>query len=114
MVTCHLSVKLADCSVEGNISVLLVHVVIGSSGLIPQDNAEGLDMVRSPLEDFIDSEDLSLSSLGLELTTEMVPKLSLGNDLVPGEETDGINFGVGVLLGGHLASKDEVLSDLND
>ena len=106
--------KLADCSIDRNISVLLVHVVVGSSGLIPQDNAEGLDMVGSSLEDFVDSEDLSLSSLGLVLTTEMVPELGLGDDLVPGEETDSVDFGVGVLVGGQLASEDEVLSDLND
>ena len=100
MVTGHLGVKLADGSVDGDVSVLLVHVVVGSPGLVPQDDAEGLDMVGPPLEDLVDGEDLSLGSLGLELTTEMVPELGLGDDLVPGEETDGVDFGVGVLVGG--------------
>ncbi len=53
VVTGHLSVELADGSVEGNIPELLVHVVVSSSGLIPQDNAECFDMIRLSLEDLV-------------------------------------------------------------
>lgn len=114
VVSGHLGVELADGSVEGHVSVLLVHVVVGGPGLVPQDNAEGLDVVGLPLEDLVDGEDLSLGSLGLELATQVVPELGLGDDLVPGEETDGIDLGAGVFLGGQLPSEDQVLSDLND
>ena len=54
VVTGKFSVELADGTVEGDISVLLVHVVVASSRLVPQDNTEGLDMVGSLFEDLID------------------------------------------------------------
>jgi len=113
VVTGHLSVKLADSTVEGDISELLVHVVVSSSGLIPQDNAEGLDVVGSSFEDFVDGQDLSLSSFSFVLTTEMVPELALGNDFVDSEQSDSIYFWVGVLLGGEFAAEDEILTNLS-
>lgn len=113
MITSHLSVELTDSTVESDISELLVHVVVSGSGLIPQDDAESLDVIGSSFEDFVDSQDLSLSSFGLELTTEMVPELSLGNDFVASEESDSVYFGVGVLLGGSFAAKDEILTNLS-
>lgn len=54
VVSGHLGVKLANSSIKGDISVLLVHVVVSGSGLVPEDDAEGLNMVRSSLEDLID------------------------------------------------------------
>lgn len=50
----HFCVELADGTVEGDISVLLVHVVVSGSGLVPEDNAEGLNMVGFSLEDLVD------------------------------------------------------------
>ena len=96
MITSHLRVELTDSTIEGDISELLVHVVVSSSGLIPQDNAEGFNMIGSPFEDLVNSQDLTLSSFGLELTTEMVPELSLGNHFVASEESDSIYFRVWV------------------
>ena len=113
VITGHFSVELADGTVEGDVSELLVHVVVSSSGLIPQDNAEGLDVIGSSFEDFVDGQDLSLGSLGLELTTEMVPELGLGNDFVASEQSDSIYFGVGVLLSGSFATEDEILTNLS-
>ena len=46
--------KLADCPVEGDVSVLLIHVVDASSGLIPEDDAESLNMVGPSFMDFVD------------------------------------------------------------
>ncbi len=54
MVTGHFLVQLTDSSVQGNISVLLIHVVDSSSGLIFQDDSESLDVVGSSFEDFVD------------------------------------------------------------
>lgn len=54
MVSGHLHVQLADCSVERNISVLLVHVMHGSSGLVTQDDSEGLNMIWTTLIYFVD------------------------------------------------------------
>ena len=104
--------ELADGSIERDISVLLVHVVVSGSGLISQDNSEGLDMVGSSLEDFVDGQDLPLSSFGLELSAEMVPEFGFSNDFVGGEQTDGIYFWVGVLISGDFAAEDEILSSL--
>jgi hypothetical protein len=112
VVTGHLSVQLADGSVEGDVSELLVHVVVGSSGLVPQHNAEGLDMVGSSLEDLVDGQDLALSSFCLELATEMVPEFGLGDDLVRSEQPDGVYLGIGLLLSGQFAAEHQVLSDL--
>jgi hypothetical protein len=56
--------------------------VVSSSGLIPQDNAEGFHMVWSLLEDLIHLQDLSLCAFGLELVAEMVPEFGFGNDFV--------------------------------
>ena len=47
MVTGHFLVQLTDGSVQGSVSVLLVHVVNSGSGLILKNNAECLDMVGS-------------------------------------------------------------------
>ena len=66
MVTGHFLVQLADGSVEVSISVLLVHVVDTSSGLIFQDDSEGFNMVRSFFKDFVYGEYLTLSALGLQ------------------------------------------------
>lgn len=112
MVSSHLGMELTDGTVQGDVTVLLVHVVVASTRLIAEDNAEGLNMGGFALEDLIDGQDLSLGALGLELASQMVPELGLGDHLISGEETDGIDLRAGVLLGRHLAAKHEVLTDL--
>ena len=113
VVSGHFGVELADCTVQGHISVFLVHVVVSSSGLIPEDDTEGLDVVGLALKNLVDGEDLSLGALGLELSSQVVPEFGLCDDVVAGEQTDGVNLGIGVLLGGQLAAEHEVLSDLH-
>lgn len=113
VVSGHFCVELADCTVQGHISVFLVHVVVSSSGLIPENDTEGLHVVGLALENLVDGKDLSLGALGLELSSQVVPEFGLCNDVVAGEETDGVNLGVSILLGGQLAAKHEVLPDLH-
>jgi len=108
----HLSMELTDSAIQGNISVLLVHIVVSSSGLVSEDNAEGFDVIGSSFEDFVNSENLSLSALGLELSSQVVPKLGLSDNFISCEESNGIDFGVSVLFSGQLASEHKVLSDL--
>lgn len=93
MVSSHLGVQLADSAIEGDVAVLLVHVVVASTRLITEDNAEGLHMGRPALEDLVDGENLALGTLGLELAAQVVPELGLGDDLVSGEETDSVDLG---------------------
>jgi hypothetical protein len=112
VISCHFSVKLTDSTIQGNISVLLVHVVVSGSGLVSEDNAEGFHVIWSTLEDLVDSENLSLSALGLELSSQVVPKLGLSDNFISCEESNGIDFGVSVLFSGQLASEHKVLSDL--
>ena len=74
MVSCHFRVQLADCSIEGNISVLLVHIMVSSSGFISEDDSESFDKVRSFLKDLICGQNLTLSTLSLKLTSKVVPE----------------------------------------
>ena len=85
MVTGHFHMELTDCAGKGNISELFVHIVDTSSGLISENDSIGFDMVGSAFENLIDGENLSLSRLGLELSSEMVPKFGFGNNLVGGK-----------------------------
>ena len=82
VITSHFHMKLADSSVEGDISEFFIHVVNSSSGLISEDNAEGFDMVGSFFIDLINWEDLSLSSFGLKLSSKMIPEFRFSDDLV--------------------------------
>lgn len=69
VITSHIHVELADCSVEGDISVFLIHIMDSSSGLIPEDNSKGLDMIRSSFIDFIHWKNLSLGCFSFELSS---------------------------------------------
>ena len=53
VITGHIHVELADGSVEGDISVFLVHVVDSGSGLVSEDDAESFNMIGSSFEDLI-------------------------------------------------------------
>ena len=86
--------------------------MVASAGLVAEDDAEGLHVIGSALEDLVHSQDLALGALGLELPTQVVPELGLGDHLVAGEEADGVDLGVRLLLGGQFAAQHEVLSDL--
>lgn len=54
MITGHIHVQLTDSSVQGNISVLLVHVVVSGSGLISEHYSVSFDMVGSFFVDLVD------------------------------------------------------------
>lgn len=53
-----------------------------------------------------------MSALGLEKSSQVVPEFALGDDVVSCEQSEGIDFGIGVLFSGLLSSHDEELSDL--
>lgn len=46
--------ELADSSVKGDISVLFIHVVDSSSGLISKDDSEGFNVIGSLFENLVD------------------------------------------------------------
>lgn len=113
MISSHFSMELTDSTVERNISELLVHVMVSSSRLISEDNSEGFDVIGSSFKDFVNGQDLSLSSFGFVLTTEMVPEFGFGNNFVSGKKSDSIYFGIRFLLSGSFTTKDEILTNLN-
>lgn len=104
VVTSHLSVELTNGTVKGNISVLLVHVVVSSSGLISQNNSESFYMVGSSLENFVHWQNLTLCALGLELVAQMVPEFRFSDNFVTSEKSNGKDFWVGFLFSGKFAS----------
>ena len=85
VVTSHFHVKLADSTVEGDVSVLFIHVVDSSSGLISEDDAESFDVIGSFFIDFVDCKNLTLSSFSLELPSKMIPEFGFSNNFVGGE-----------------------------
>ena len=112
VVSSHLSVQLAHGSIQRDISVLFVHVVVSSPGLVPEHDSESFDMSWLALKDLIDCKDLSLSTLGLELSAEVIPEFGFGNDFISSEQSDGVYFRTSLLLSGQLAAENEVLSGL--
>ncbi len=85
VVTSHFHMKLTDSTVEGDVSVLFIHVVNSSSGLISEDDAESFDVIGSFFVDFVNSENLTLSSFSLELSSKVIPEFGFGNNFVGGE-----------------------------
>ena len=94
MITTHFHMELADGPVKRNVSVLFVHIMDASSGLVSEDNTESLDMVWSAFEDLVDGKDLSLSALSLELPSEVVPKFGFSNYIIACEESNSVDFRV--------------------
>ena len=72
--------------------------MVSGSWFISKDNTESFDVIGPPLKDLIDCEDLTLGTLGLELTSKMVPEFGFGGNFISCEKSDGIYFGVGILF----------------
>jgi len=53
---CHLGVHLFNCAIQSGVPILLVHVVIAGSALIPQPDAVVLDLGRILLKYLHDKE----------------------------------------------------------
>jgi hypothetical protein len=82
VISAHFHMELTDCSIEWDVSELLIHVVNAGSGLISEDNAEGFDMIGSSLENLVDWQNLSLSALGLELSSQMITEFGFSDDII--------------------------------
>lgn len=55
-------------------------------------------MIGSSFEDLIDGKDLSLSTFGFELTSQVIPEFGLSYDFISSEESDSVNFRIGFLF----------------
>ena len=86
--------KLTDCTIKRNVSELFIHVVNASSGLISQDDSEGLDMIGSSFKNLINRKDLALSALRFELSSKMIPEFRLSNNIISSKESNSIDLWV--------------------
>lgn len=112
MVTGHFLVQLTNSSVQGGVSVFLVHVVNSSSGLIFKDDAESFNVAWSSFKDFVNCKDLALCAFCFEKSSQVVPKFGFSDDIVSSEQSETIDFGIGVLFSWDFSSHDKELSDL--
>jgi hypothetical protein len=74
--------------------------MVACSGFISKNNSEGLDVVWPSLKNFIHRQNLTLSTLCLKLTPEVVPEFRFSNYFISGKKTDGKDFRIGLLLSG--------------
>ena len=106
--TSELSIHLINGTVNGHITVLLVHVVSARARVVADGDTVVLDVARVLLEDLSDTDDLTEGRLGLVELAEEVPEARLCNGLVLSEQLHAEDLGVGVLLGGLVAADDFV------
>ena len=66
--------QLAHSSIEGSISVLSVHVMVSSSGLILDQDSVGLDRSNVLLEDLSAVDELSVDLSDLVDSLHLVPE----------------------------------------
>lgn len=112
MVSTHFHMELADGTVEGDVSVLLIHVMDACAGLVAENDAIGFNMIGSAVKDLVDGKNLPLSRLSLELSAEVVPELGFSDDIIAGEEPDGIDLRRWVGICGELAPHHKELPGL--
>ena len=108
----HLQVHLGNGTVEGVVSVLLVHVDSTSSGQVSQENSVVSDASSLLLEDFTSGDDLTLDLSNLVLTLHVVPELGTSQDGITFENTHSVKCWVSVLLSGQGTAHDIELSNL--
>ena len=108
----HLHVQLGDGTVEGSVSVLLVHVDGDGTGQVSKNNSIILDAARLLLEDLAGGHDLSLNLSDLVLSLHVVPELAAGEHGVGGEHTHSEELGLRVSLRGVSSTDNVELSDL--
>jgi len=90
----HLCVHLLNRTIEGGVTVLLVHVVVSSPALVTQPDTKVLDCGGVLLKNLVEGEDLAVALLNLLQLSEEVPELGLGSDLVGCPELHAVNLGL--------------------
>ena len=98
--TSHIVVHLTDSTGEGEVSVLLVHIVSTASASVAQPDGEVLHLGGALLEDLSDIKDLTTGSLGLSQRLHVVPELGLSNNLIASEDLHSEDLGARILGGG--------------
>ena len=78
----HVPVALGDGAPHGQVPVLPVHVVGAGPGVVPQPDAEVLDLHRLPLLDLLHADNLAGGLLELPQLSQEVPEPGLSHDHV--------------------------------
>ena len=78
----HVPVALGDGAPHGQVPVLPVHVVGAGPGVVPQPDAEVLDLHGLPLLDLLHADNLAGGLLELPQLSQEVPEPGLSHDHV--------------------------------
>merc|ERR1719330_300041 len=92
MFACHILIHLAHCAIQCDITELLVHVVRVCATLVPQPDGIVLHLHGALLEDFIHSQQLTTTSLGLVEPLHEIPETGLCQNFVFREETHAVDL----------------------
>lgn len=86
MARSHVAVALGDCTSDGQVSVLTVHVVSSRTGIVSQPDTEVLDLQRSLFVLALDRDNFTSCLLELAELTQEIPETRLGNDVIWSED----------------------------
>jgi len=109
----HLHVHLGDGTVEGDVSVFSVHVVLARSGLVSDGNTVSLDDSGVLLVDLLARDDLTVSSLQSVEELGLIPELRSSNNLILSEDSHGDDVLLRLSLSGESGTSDQELSHSN-
>ena len=98
MISGHFSMELTDGSIEGDISVFLVHVDCFSSGQVSEDDAVVLDDTSVLLVDFLHRDDLALDLSDFVLSLHVVPILGASQHCIASKHSHSVERGFWDLL----------------
>mmetsp|Transcript_123070 Transcript_123070/g.348803 ORF Transcript_123070/g.348803 Transcript_123070/m.348803 type:complete len:225 (+) Transcript_123070:98-772(+) len=110
--TCHFAVHLADSAVDGDVAVLLVHVVRVRAAVVPEPDGVVFHLCRPAIKELVHCEQLAATLLRLVELLHEVPEPRLREDDVPREQAHPVDLGRRVLRGGRGAAHDLVLVHL--
>lgn len=108
----HVRVALCDCTSDGQVAVLTVHVVCTWTGIVSKPDSEVLDLQWSLLVLALHWDDLTSSLLELTQLTQEVPEAGLGYDVIRGEDDHLEQWWIWILFGRQFASDDLILLQL--
>lgn len=107
----HLRVELVDRPRESQVTVLAVHIVCATAGVILEPDGVVLDDARVALHQLVDVQNLPRGLLHLVHLVEEVPETGLGHHLVGRKDLHAVDGGVGVGICGDVAAHHLVLTE---
>merc|ERR1719198_849039 len=96
--TSHVLVQRVDGVRQRDLAVLLVGVVRAGPRVVPEPDANVLDLLRRLLEDLVDRDDLAIGLLHAAQAADEVPEARAGNDLVLSEDLHAVDLALRVRL----------------